>query len=152
MSAARIIDRQAWQTPVFSGWVLTIDASDETAAETAAATIGHVCDTTRHPLGYSVLVVCDHDDPEAEWARLVAAEREADAAMQADESDAAMDRWAAAANAMMGHPAHSLSALRYKLDKLFPPDGDGDSTNAWAWRFAGQTVRDIRRLLPGGAE
>lgn len=92
-------------------------------------------------------VTCD------EWARLVAAEREAFAAMmQSDDSEAATDRWAVASNAMMSHPAPDLAALRLKLDRLFPSDEDGGSTNSWAWRYAGQTIRDIRRLLPGGAE
>jgi hypothetical protein len=147
---ARIIERQAWETSVFAGWVLTIAASDQAAAETAASVMGHVCDITAHPRGWCALVVQDAEPAQATWARLVAAEREAYAAMVAGESDTDMDRWAAAASAMMAHPAHDLAALRYKLDRLFPPDEDGDSTSSWAWSFAGQTVQDIRRLLTSG--
>lgn len=149
-TTARIIDRQAWQSPVFSGWVLTIEASDETAAEEAAATMGHVADICLHPRGWSVLLVCDPETPVVTWARLVEAEREAYAAMQRGESDAATRRWSSAAIDMMGYPAPDLGALRHKLDQLFPPEEDGCSTSAWAWVFAGQTIADIRRLLPSG--
>lgn len=122
----------------------------QTAAETAASVMGHVCDIIAHPRGWSALVVQDAEPAKAAWERLVAAERAAHADMQASESDEAMDAWSAAASAMMSHPAHDLATLRYKLDRLFPADEDGDSTNSWAWRYAGQTVQDIRRLLPSG--
>jgi hypothetical protein len=148
--SAQIIERLAWAAPTFSGWVLTIDASDETAAETAAAAMGHVADVAAHPRGFSVLVVSEPEPPASAWARLVQAEREAHAIMEATESDETMDAWSAAAIAMMNHPAHDLAALRYKLDRLFPVDEDGEETSCWAWRYAGQTIRDIRRLLPSG--
>lgn len=146
----RIIEQRAWEAPTFSGWVLTIVADDETAAETAAAVMGHVADIAPHPRGFAVLVVQDEAPAKATWARLVEAERAAYADMMASESDEAMHAWNAAATAMMNYPAHDLAALRYKLDRLFPKDSDGDSTDAWAWHYAGQTVQDIRRLLPSG--
>lgn len=52
-------------------------------------------------------------------------------------------------DALMGFPAPTFGALRWKLDKLFEPDDGGDCTASWAMFHVRQTIEDYQHLLGG---
>lgn len=59
---ARIIEQAPFNGGTFTGWRLSIEGSDETAAEALAAPLGLIADVTPTAQGFAVLVIAEPGD------------------------------------------------------------------------------------------